>query len=109
MGVMRGIRRWAKAAAPPAVFLLLTGYFGWEATQGERGLESYALRQGQLRAAQHELAQMQEDEQGWERRTAALHTGRLDLDMLDERVRAKLNVADPADIVVLYTPDKRLF
>ncbi len=109
MGVMRAIRRWVKAATPPAVFLLLTGYFGWQATQGERGLESYALRQGQLRAAQHELGEMQADEQAWLRRTAALRNGRLDLDMLDERARAQLNLADPADIVVPYAPDKRLF
>ena len=109
MGVMRGIKRWTKAATPPTVFLLLTGYFGWQATQGERGLESYALRQGQLHAAQHELAQMQGDEQAWTRRTAALRTGRLDLDMLDERARAQLNLADPTDIVVPYAPDKRLF
>jgi len=52
---------------------------------------------------------MQADEQAWLRRTAALRTGRLDLDMLDERARAQLNLADPADIVVPYAPDKRLF
>jgi cell division protein FtsB len=109
MGVMRAIKRWAKAAAPPTVFLLLTGYFGWQATQGERGLESYALRQGQLHAAQQELGRMQDEEQAWQRRTAALHTGRLDLDLLDERARAQLNLADPADIVVPYAQDKRLF
>ena len=109
MGVIRGIKRRVKAAMPPAVFLLLTGYFGWQATQGERGLESYSLRQGQLRAAQHELDGVLDEERGWERRTTALRTGRLDLDMLDERVRAQLNLAEPTDIVVPYAPDKRLF
>ena len=109
MGVMRWIRQQVKAVAAPSVFLLLTGYFGWQATQGERGLEAYRLRQDQLRAAQQEVARAQEEEQGWERRVAAMRTGRLDLDLLDERARAQLNVADPADIVVPYPPNKRLF
>ena len=108
MNVFRAIRRQAKAAAPPCAFLLLTGYFGWHATQGERGLQSYALRLNQLHAAQQELARVQGEEQGWERRVAGLRTGRLDRDMLDERVR-RLDLADPADIVVLYPPGKHLF
>jgi cell division protein FtsB len=109
MGLMRGIKQRSKAGAAPAVFLLLTSYFAWQATQGERGLESYALRQDQLRAAQQELARAQAEQHAWELRDAALHLGRLDLDMLDERARAMLNVADPTDIVVPYAPDKRLF
>jgi len=109
MGVLRGLRRWAKAAVAPSLFLLLTGYFGWQATQGDRGLETYALRQRQLQMAEQELARVQAEQKGWERRVAALHTNRLDLDMLDEQVRAKLNLADPTDTVVSYPPEKRLF
>jgi cell division protein FtsB len=109
MGVIHAIQRQAKAMAAPGAFLLLTGYFGWHATQGERGLQSYALRLNQLHAAQQELAQVQDEEQGWERRVGALHTGRLDRDLLDERVRVRLDFADPADIVVLYPPGKHLF
>jgi cell division protein FtsB len=109
MGVMRGIRRWTRAAIAPSVLLLLTGYFGWQATQGEHGLETYALRQRQLRTAEQELARAEAEQHGWEHRVAALHMGRLDLDMLDEQARARLNLADPADIVLSYPPGKRLF
>ena len=39
----------------PTLFLGVAGYFAWNATQGERGLQSYALRQTQLVAVQGEL------------------------------------------------------
>ena len=34
---------------------------------------------------------------------------RIDPDALDERARAMLNVADPADLVLPYGPGRRLF
>jgi cell division protein FtsB len=109
MGVMRAIQHQAKAMAAPCAFLLLAGYFVWHASQGERGWRSYALRLDQLRAAQQELARVQDEEQGWERRVGALRNGRLDRDLLDERARVRLDLADPADVVVLYPPGKHLF
>ncbi len=109
MSFIRETKRRAKALIAPAVFVALTGYFGWNATRGNRGLEAYALRQGQLRAADADLAKVQVEQRGWERRVAALRTKRLDLDALDERARAMLNLAEPTDIVVPYGPTKRLF
>lgn len=107
--MMRVLKRWALAAVTPAVFLGLVGYFGWQATQGDRGLQSYAVRQGQLRTEQAELARVSAERDAWERRAAGLKTQRLDRDTLDERARAMLNVADPADIVVPYPPGKKVF
>ncbi len=109
MSVMRGIKRSAKAAIPSLVFLTVVGYFGWQATRGSRGLEAYAVRERQLAAAQSDLASVQTDQAGWERRVAALRTQHLDPDMLDERARAMLNLARPSDIVIPYGPGKRLF
>lgn len=109
MGLFQEIKRRAKAGAPPTVFLLLTAYFGWQATQGEHGLETAALRQKQLLAVEGELARVRAEQQGWERRVLALHTDRLDLDMLDEQARTRLNLAAPGEIVVSYPQDKRLF
>jgi len=100
MGLGRMLRRWMKAALPPALFLSLVAYFLWNATQGERGLQAYALRQEQLKQVQAELDRTLTEQKGWDRRVTALRPQRLDPDMLDERARAMLNVADPADIVV---------
>ncbi len=105
----RWIKHGIKAAIPPLVFLAVVGYFGWQATRGSRGLEAYAVRERQLVAAQDDLARVQTEQAGWERRVAALRMQHLDPDMLDERARAMLNVARPIDIVIPYGPGKRLF
>ena len=107
--MIRVLKRWLRSAVTPAVFLALIGYFGWQATQGDRGLQSYAVRQGELRTQQAELARVSGERDAWERRAAGLKTQRLDRDTLDERSRAMLNVADPADIVVPYPVGKKLF
>ncbi len=106
---MQVVRRWLGAAVAPALFLGLAGYFGWSATQGERGLQSYAIRQGQLKIVQAEQARVIQERDTWERRVMGLKTQRLDPDTLDERARAILGVADPADIVVPYGGNRRIF
>ncbi|MBC7800993.1 MAG: septation inhibitor protein, partial [Gemmatimonadaceae bacterium] len=66
--MMRAVRRQIKAAVAPVVFLGLVGYFGWHATQGDRGLQSYALRQEQLKQVQAEVARITHERETWERR-----------------------------------------
>ena len=109
MGWVRAVRRQAKAAIAPAVFLALVGYFGWSGTQGDHGSQAFAIRQEQPKTVQAELARVTTERELWERRVAGLRTQRLDLDTLDERARAVLNVAEPTDLVVPYGPGKRLF
>ena len=104
-----GLKRCLRACVSPSVFLALVGYFSWNATQGERGLQSYALRQEQLKSVQADLGRATQDKDTWERRVMGLRTQRLDPDTLDERARAMLNVADPADVVMPYGVNKRLF
>jgi len=94
---------------PPLLFLSLVGYFGWSATQGERGLQSYVLRQAQLVSVQAELHRVEKERDLMERRVAGLRGTRLDPDTVDERTRAILGQTDPADIVVLWSKDRRLF
>ncbi len=109
MAIGREIKRRCKAAVPPLVFLGLVGYFGWSATQGDRGLQAYALRQAQLKQLQVDLTSTTTEEAVWQRKVTGLRTSRLDPDSLDERSRAMLNLADPADVVVMYGPGKQLF
>lgn len=109
MTIGRALRRKVRAAVPPLVFLLLVGYFLWEATQGDRGLHALAQRQQDLKAAQAELARADAEVAAWERRVASLRTSHLDPDALDERARAMLNLSDPSDIIVPYGTGQRLF
>ncbi len=109
MNITRRLKWWARAITPPLLFLSLVGYFLWQATQGEHGLTAYALRQQDLVAAQAEYARAETDLAGWERRVAAMRTGRLDPDALDERSRAMLNLSEPNDIIIPYPTGQRLF
>ncbi len=109
MAIGRDLKRRARGAIAPSVFLLLVGYFCWNAVQGDRGLHAYAQLQLELTAARNDLAHAEADRDAWEARIAGLRSNHLDPDTLDERARAMLNLADPADIVVLYKPDHRLY
>ena len=86
MALGRELKRRAKAAIAPLVFLSITGYFGWSATQGNHGLVAYAQRQELLRQADADHAAAQADRDNWERRVAGLRANHLDPDTLDERV-----------------------
>ncbi len=109
MFLQRAVKRRVKGIVAPAVFLSLFAYFAWNVTQGDRGLEAYAQRQGLLRQAQAELSKAERERDGWERRVAGLRNQHVDRDTLDERARAMRNMVDPSDIVVSYSPKERLF
>ncbi len=109
MALGREVKRRAKAAVAPMIFLSVVGYFGWNAVQGNRGLVAYAQRQEWLAQAQAEQARVQAERDAWERRVAGLRARHIDADALDERSRAMLNLADPSDIIVPYATPDRLF
>jgi cell division protein FtsB len=97
------------AALPPAIFVAITGYFTWNAIQGDRGLVAYSHRQALLRqvVAEQKAAKIERD--GWETRVDGLRPHHLNPDTLDERARAMLNLADPSDVIVKLGPRDKLF
>ncbi len=109
MDIWRMAKRQGRAAAAPAVFLALSAYFIWHASQGNRGWVAYAERERDLVLAQQQLQRARDEVEVWARRVDGLRGAHLDADVLDERARAMLNVSDPADIVVMYPNDKKLF
>jgi cell division protein FtsB len=109
MDVWRSVKRQLRAAVAPLVFLSLSAYFGWHASQGDRGLVSYAERQKDLVLARAQLDRAQAEVGLWERRAAGLRGARMDTDALDERARAMLNVSEPTDIILLYPNGQKLF
>ena len=109
MQLGREIKRRLKAAIAPLIFLSLVGYFGWNAVQGNHGLVAYAQRQQILAQAKADKAQSKADKDAWDLRVAALRSRHLDADMLDERSRAMLNLANPNDIIVSYGPKDHVF
>ena len=109
MSLSRTIRRQLQGLVAPSVLLLFTGYFCWQAYQGDRGLQTYAQRQEQLRWAQQERDATYAERDAVERRVNNLRPQHLDPDTLDERVRAMLSYGDPADVIVQYGKERRVY
>ena len=109
MPFWRAVKRRIREAVPPVIFLALTGYFGWNATQGELGLKSYARQLTLLDRANADKAAALSEQQSWRQRVEGLRDAALDADTIDERSRAMLNLAQPDEIVVPYAPNAKLF
>ncbi len=106
MPFWRAVKRRIKEAVPPAIFLGLTAYFGWNATQGELGLKSYAQQLALLDRADAANAAAILEQKSWQQRVEGLRDAALDSDTIDERSRAMLNLAQSDEIVVPYGSDK---
>jgi len=109
MAFRQELKRRAKAAIAPLVFLAITGYFAWNATQGAHGLVAYAQRKELLQEADADNAAALAERDMWQKQVQGLQADHLDLDTLDERARAMLNLANPNDVIVPYGPNDRLF
>ena len=102
-------RRPGRNMVAPAIFLAITAYFGWNATQGDRGLMAYAQRQDLLRQVMIDQSVARAERDTWEKRVAGLRTQHLNPDTLDERARAMLNLADPSEVIVKLGSHDKLF
>jgi cell division protein FtsB len=99
----------------PAAFLLsvallaaLTGYFAWHGTQGDFGTAARAALAAERMKKEAELARLSARRERLEARVERLSTDALDADLLDERARAKLNMAHPNELVIFHGEDAAL-
>jgi cell division protein FtsB len=109
MSVGRELKRRARDAVLPLMFMALCGYFVWHSVHGGRGLIARDLRTAEIAAARAELARAEAERDAMERRVAGLRSERLDRDQLDERARALLNVVGRDELVIPYEPGRRLY
>jgi cell division protein FtsB len=103
------VKRRVKIILAPVIFLTITAYFGWNATQGDRGLMAHAQRKALLDQVRADQTAAKQERDAWEVRVAGLRARHLDPDTLDERARAMLNLADPSDVIVKYTGQEKLY
>jgi cell division protein FtsB len=87
-----------------ALAALLTGYFGVNAYNGDRGLKAKEDIDRQMADLTGELDRLHAEHRQWERRIALLKSADVDPDMLDERARALLNYVDPHDLTLILRP-----
>ncbi len=98
--MLRATKHRLRAIAPPAIFLAITYYFGWNAIHGKGGLESQVEQRAALAQAQQQFATVDAERAQWETRIADLSGQSIAGDMLDSQARQVLNLADPNDLVI---------
>jgi cell division protein FtsB len=91
----------------PAACLMILSYFAYHAVEGDYGLFALgklAERQSTLEA---ELAALRLERDEMERHVSLMRPESLDRDMIDERAREALNMANAKDIVIFLDPADR--
>jgi len=104
--LLRAVKYRLRALLPPAIFLAITWYFGWNAIHGKSGLQAQQAQRAQLLQAQQEYAKAELLRTQWQTRIADLSGQSIEPDMLNEQARQVLNLANPSDLVVDLAPGK---
>jgi cell division protein FtsB len=104
------VRTRVRAILLPIAFYLVSGgvsgFFVWQASIGDRGLNAKAEYQAQMATLTSQLATLRDERGAWERKVSLMHADALDRDLLDEEAREKLDRVDKNDLVVFTNPVK---
>jgi cell division protein FtsB len=104
------VRTRVRAILLPIAFYLVSGgvsgFFVWQASLGDRGLNAKAEYQAQMATLTSQLSDLREERTGWERKVSLMRANALDRDLLDEEARAKLDRVDKNDLLVFTNPAK---
>ena len=101
MAVRYGLGRWLRALFAALTGVGAVGYFGVHGILGERGIGDWFELSSQITALEQRQIRNQGRIDLMEHRVRLLRETSLDLDLLDERVRAVLGLARPDEIIVL--------
>jgi cell division protein FtsB len=101
MVILRELRRRAHFVIGPVIGIALTGYFLYNLVEGEHGLLRWLSLTREIRSANANLEAVRAQRQGLDLKVSELKPNHLDPDLLDERVRATLNLVAPAEIVIM--------
>jgi cell division protein FtsB len=85
----------------PTIGACVFGYFVYHAIQGDRGVMTWLQTSQQLAESRTTLAALAAERDAIQRRVSLLRPSSLDSDLLDERARVMLNVAEPDDRLVI--------
>ncbi len=102
--VIREIRKRARYLIVPLIGSLTLVYLIYSGVQGDRGLLAWIQRGQDVAVAEQRLADQSVQRDALAHRVALLRPESLDLDLLDERARAVLNLVRPSEVVLLETP-----
>ena len=107
MVVLRELRRRARFILGPFLGLALTGYFAYHLVEGDRGLLAWLRLAREIRAENANLQAVRAQREALDRKVSNLKPDHLDPDLLDERVRATLNLVGPGEAVIMQPETAR--
>jgi cell division protein FtsB len=107
MIVMRVLRKRAGFILCPVIGVALTGYFACNLVEGDRGLKAWFRLNQEIRTATADLQAARAHRAALDLRVSNLRPEHIDPDLLDERIRATLNLASPDDIVIMQPAASR--
>jgi cell division protein FtsB len=97
----------AKPLLVPVCCLFVLSYFAYHAVEGEYGLFALGKLEARVASLEADLAAVRRRREALEAHVALMRPASLDRDMIDERARQALNMADAKDIVIFLDGDDR--
>lgn len=91
----------------PVCCLFVLGYFAYHAVEGDYGLFALGKLNERVAALETELDEVRSERKQMEAHVALMRPESVDKDMVDERARQALNMADAKDIVIFLDPADR--
>ena len=107
MIVLRELRRRAHLIVGPVLGIALIGYFAYHLVEGDRGLIAWLQLTREIRAENAKLEAVRAQRQALDLKVSNLKPDHLDPDLLDERVRATLNMVAPGETVIMQPATSR--
>ena len=92
-------RRLSRFIAPVAT-LIIVGYFGFHAFNGQYGIRANLAMQQRMGELEMKLAELTKHRETLEDRVKLLRDGSMEKDMVDQHVRSQLNMVRDDEIVL---------
>ncbi|MBR1825264.1 MAG: septum formation initiator family protein [Alphaproteobacteria bacterium] len=105
MGIWAYIVKKSKSSAVLVLLILLSSYFTYFAVKGDRGYLKYLYLQNKVSEAEKMNANYDKRREELEQKVKLLSTSSLDLDLLDERARAVLNMIGDNEFIIIDEED----
>jgi cell division protein FtsB len=101
MIILRELKKRAHFVLGPVIGISLTGYFFYNLIEGDHGLLRWLDLTREIRAENANLETVHAQRAALDLKVSELKPNHLDPDLLDQQVRATLNLVAPDDIVIM--------
>ncbi|NNM77940.1 septum formation initiator family protein [Sphingomonas sp. ID1715] len=106
MARTRSLGELVRAAAGPAIALMIIGFFGGYALVGPNGVLAWGDYRQELVRKQVELARLEAQKRVVQNRVALLDPRRANPDLADELIRKRLGYSHPDEIIIPMDGDQ---